>query len=95
LQYLRDYCNPTDLGIRKGKTAGRYRRTKNEYDTLLQMDEGRKRVILIASAILVARYLKTPNELFGYKASPATESLIANAIRIATRIMDKIDNVNN
>ncbi len=51
-------------------------------------------MILIASAVLGARHLKNPNELFGYRASPATESLIANAIRIATRIMDKIDNVN-
>ncbi len=69
-------------------------RTKDEYDTVACVDEGRKRVLLVASAILVPRHLKTPNKLFGYKASPATELLIANAIRIATRILDKIDNVN-
>jgi len=57
------------------------------------MDEGRKRVILIAAAILVARHLRNENELFGYRPSPRTESLIASAIRIATRIMSKIDNV--
>ncbi|HEY7095677.1 MAG TPA: hypothetical protein VH437_03070 [Terriglobales bacterium] len=59
------------------------------------MDEGRKRVILIAAAILVARLLRNENELFGYRPSPRTESLIASAIRIATRIMNKIDNVDN
>jgi len=55
------------------------------------MDEGRKRVILIAAAILVARHLKHENEIFGYRASPQTESMIAGAIRIAERIMHKID----
>jgi hypothetical protein len=33
------------------------------------MDEGRKRVILIAAAILVARHLKNPEEL-DYKPTP-------------------------
>jgi hypothetical protein len=55
------------------------------------MDEGRKRVLLIAASILVARHLKHENELFGYRPSPRTESLIASAICIAGRILDKID----
>lgn len=57
------------------------------------MDEGRKPVILIAAAILVARHLRSENDLFGYRPSPRTESLISSAIRIATRIMDRIDKV--
>jgi hypothetical protein len=55
------------------------------------MDEGRKRVLVIAATILVSRHLRTENELLGYRASPHTESLISSAIRIAARIMDKID----
>jgi len=34
-----------------------YRRTKGEYDILLVVDEGRKRVLLIAASILAARKL--------------------------------------
>ena len=52
------------------------------------MDEGRKRVLLIASSILVARHLK---ELDG-RSTPATEALIANAIKVAARILEKIGN---
>jgi hypothetical protein len=55
------------------------------------VDEGRKRVILIAASILVARHLKHQNELMGYSASPRTEALIASAIRVAERILTKID----
>jgi hypothetical protein len=36
---------------------------KGETDMVGFMDEGRKRVILIAAAILVARHLKNPEEL--------------------------------
>jgi hypothetical protein len=56
-----------------------------------QMDEGRKRVVLIAAAILVARHLKNAEDLHDYRRSPRTEALIANAIRLAERIMKKID----
>ncbi len=52
------------------------------------MDEGRKRVILIAAAILVARHLKDGNL---NSRSPAMEALIADAIGLAERIMLKID----
>lgn len=55
------------------------------------MEEGRKRVILIAASILVARHLKHENELMGYSANPRTEALIASAIRVAERILTKID----
>ncbi len=48
-------------------------------------------MILIAASILVARHLKHENELMGYTASPRTESLIGSAIRLAERILTKID----
>jgi hypothetical protein len=56
------------------------------------VDEGRKRVILIAASILVARHLKNPEDLNDYRPSPRTEALIANAVRLAERILQKIDN---
>ena len=52
------------------------------------MDEGRKRVLLIAAAILAAR------KLAQYSSSPripATVSAIADAIRFANEIMCEID----
>jgi hypothetical protein len=56
--------------------------------TNARMDEGRKRVLLIAAAILAARKLaqfpSTPRV-------PATISAIAGAIRFANQIMVEID----
>ena len=52
------------------------------------MDEGRKRVLLIAAAILAAR------KLAQYSATPripATVSAIADAIRFANEIMVEMD----
>jgi hypothetical protein len=57
------------------------------------MDEGRKRVLGIIAGILVARHLKTTEDLFDSRPSPRTESLIASAVQWADRIMRKIDNV--
>ena len=51
------------------------------------MDEGRKRVLLIAASILAARNLAN----WDGKPSPAVEAAIANAIAAAERIMAKID----
>ena len=51
------------------------------------MDEGRKRVLLIAASILAARKLAD----WDGRPSPAVESAIANAISMAERIMAKID----
>jgi hypothetical protein len=51
------------------------------------VDEGRKRVLLIAAAILAARRLA---QLDG-KPSPALEATIANSISMAEKIMKKID----
>jgi hypothetical protein len=65
-----------------------YRRTKDESDKLLRMDEGRKRVLLIAASILAARKLA---QFDGGKKVPATVSAIADAVRWAEEIMKAID----
>ena len=57
------------------------------------MDEGRKRVLAIVAGVLVARYLKTADDLFDSKPSPRTESMVAAAVQWADKIMRKIDNV--
>jgi hypothetical protein len=54
------------------------------------MDEGRKRVLAIVAGILVARHLKTTDDLFDSLSSPRTESLVA-AVQWAERIRRKID----
>jgi hypothetical protein len=51
------------------------------------MDEGRKRTILIAASILVARKSAQLE-----KNSPAMEAAISDSITLAERIMLKIDN---
>jgi hypothetical protein len=51
------------------------------------MDEGRKRVLLIAASILAVRRLAN----WDGRPSPAFESAIADAITIADRIMSRID----
>jgi hypothetical protein len=52
------------------------------------MDEGRKRVLLIAASILAARKL---SQYDGGKRIPATMSAIADAIRWAEELMEEID----
>ncbi len=52
------------------------------------MDEGRKRVLLIAAAILAARKLA---QFDGGKRVPATISAIADAVRWADEILKEID----
>jgi hypothetical protein len=57
------------------------------------MDEGRKRVIAIVAGILVARHLKTAEDLFGTpQGSPRTDAMVAAAVQWAERIMRKVDN---
>ena len=51
------------------------------------MDEGRKRVLLIAASILVTRRLAT----WDAEPSPAVECAITDAIALAERILSKID----
>ncbi len=55
---------------------------------LHSVDEGRKRVLLIAVSILVAR---TTVAHWDGRPSPALDSAIANAIALAERILSKID----
>ncbi len=51
------------------------------------MDEGRKRVLLIAASILAARKLAD----WDGRPSPAVDAAIANAISVAERILSRID----
>jgi hypothetical protein len=63
-------------------------RSKSESDKLWDVDEGRKRVLLIAASILAARKLAQ----YGSEAQvPATICAIADAVRWAERIMQEID----
>jgi ribulose bisphosphate carboxylase small subunit len=62
-------------------------RTKGEYARLIGVDEGRKRVLLIAACILAARKLSQ----WDGRNSPASESTMFDAIALAERIMAKID----
>jgi len=55
------------------------------------MEEGRKRVLGIIAGILVARHLKTTDDLFDNRSSPRTESMVAAAVQWADRIIRKID----
>ena len=55
------------------------------------MDEGRKRVLGIIAGILVARHLKTTEDLFDTRDSPRTRSMVIAAVQWAKRIMGKVD----
>jgi hypothetical protein len=57
------------------------------------MDEGKKRVLASVAGILVARHLKTSDDLFDSKGSPRTESMVAAAVQWAERIMRKVDSL--
>jgi len=57
------------------------------------VEEGRKRVLAIVAGILVARHLKSTEDLFENRASPRTEAMVAAAVQWADRIMRKIDSV--
>jgi hypothetical protein len=63
-------------------------RIKSEYAKLARVDEGRKRVPLIAASILAARKLA---QFDGGKKVPATISAIADAVRWVEEIMKAID----
>lgn len=64
---------------------------QNQRGEHYRMDEGRKRVLAIVAGILVARHLKTPEDLGDSRPSPRTENLIASALQWADRIMRRID----
>jgi hypothetical protein len=46
------------------------------------VDEGRKRVLAIVAGILVARHLKSTEDLFDNRSSPRTEAMVATAIQV-------------
>jgi hypothetical protein len=50
-------------------------------------------VLAIIAGILVARHLKSTEDLHDSRPSPRTESLIASAVQWADRIMTRIDGV--
>jgi hypothetical protein len=50
-------------------------------------------VLEIVAGILVARHLKTTEDLFDSRPSPRTKSLVASAVQWAERIMRRIDGV--
>lgn len=58
---------------------------------LSRMDEGRKRVLGIIAGILVARHLKTTDDLFDTRDSPRTRSMVLAAVQWAERIMRKVE----
>ncbi len=55
------------------------------------MDEGRKRVVGIIAGILVARHLKTTDDLFDSRDASRTDAMVAAAVQWAQRIMKKVD----
>ena len=57
------------------------------------MDKGRKRVLGIIAGILVARHLRTTEDLFDNRPSPRTVSLVASAVQWAEHIMRKVNNL--
>jgi hypothetical protein len=66
---------------------------QNQTSEHYRMDEGRKRVLAIVAGILVARHLKTPEDLGDSRPSPRTEYLISSAVQWAARIISEIDGV--
>ena len=50
-------------------------------------------MLAIVAGILVARHLKTTEDLFDFKSSPRTEPLVAAAVQWSERIMRKIEKV--
>jgi len=63
-------------------------RGERRFFPLVAVDEGRKRVLLIASSILAARKLP---QVEGGKRVPATMSAIADVVRWAEEIRKAID----
>ena len=60
---------------------------------VLAHDRRRKRVLGIIAGTLVARHLKTTEDLFDTRDSPRTRSMVAAAVQWAGRIMQKVDNL--
>jgi len=65
--------------------------SKHKHKEKSEMEEGRKRVLGIMASILVARHLKTTEDLHDSRPSPRTEALVASAVQWAERILRRID----
>ncbi len=48
-------------------------------------------MLAIVAGILVARHLRTAEDLHEWRSTPRTESLVSSAVNWAERIMRKID----
>ena len=80
------------MGLRQGWfVSGSIAAAQNQTGEHYRMDEGRKRVLAIVAGILVARHLKTPEDLGDSRPTPRTENLVASAVQWADRIMRRID----
>ena len=55
------------------------------------MNDGDKKVVVIAATILVARHLKTIEEFRDSRPSPRTQSLVANAVEWAKSIVQYVN----
>jgi hypothetical protein len=55
-----------------------------------EVDKGRKRVLAIVAGILVARHLKTTEDLFDTRDTPRTRSMVIAAVHWAKRIMERL-----
>lgn len=74
---------PSQIGAQSGEKkslAISPRRTKNENVPLPLVDEGRKRVLGIIAGILIARHLKTTEDLFDGRPSPRTEAMVRKTL---------------
>jgi hypothetical protein len=57
-------------------------RTKKRKCHHARTDEGRKRVLGIIAGILVARHLKTTDDLFETRSSPRAEAMVASTVQL-------------
>ena len=73
--------------VRSGSRAA----AQNQRGEHYRMDEGRKRVLTIVAGILVARHLKTPEDLGDSRPSPRTENLASSVVQWADRIYHEED----
>jgi hypothetical protein len=74
-----------EIGVKSVESGGKQ---KAKGGKLRSVDEGRKRVLLIAAAILAARKLAQYDRV---RMVPATVSAIADAVHWAEEILKEID----
>jgi hypothetical protein len=72
---IKRHCMFSDIAQGRSEVLG-WKRTNGEQNR----HEGRKRVLAIMAGILVARHLKTPEDLGDSRPGPRAECLIASAV---------------